>query len=72
MVLPHPKLDRQKLAAAFDAQPYTTTQQDIADAAGISRVAVSFYKRGVSMPSAKTLPRLAAALGYTEDELLTD
>jgi transcriptional regulator with XRE-family HTH domain len=48
------------------------TQQEIADKAGVSQPMVYYYKSGKAAPSAKTLPRLAEALGVTESDLLQD
>ena len=43
------------------------TQQDIADALNISRVAYSYYESGIRTPSLDTLSRLADYYGVSLD-----
>ena len=45
------------------------TQQQLADAIHISRVAVAMWETGRALPSAALLPQIAAALGCSIDEL---
>ena len=41
------------------------TQQELADAAGLTKAMVSGYERGRLSPSVKTLARLLGTMGYT-------
>ena len=45
------------------------TQTQIADRLGISKMTVSAYEAGKTMPGAEKLPALAQILGCTIDEL---
>jgi transcriptional regulator with XRE-family HTH domain len=46
------------------------TQQGLAEKLGVSHQAVSNWERGESMPDISMLPKLAALLGTTTDNLL--
>ena len=45
------------------------TRKQIADAVGVSEVAVYYWENGRQKPSADKLPKLAELLGCTIDEL---
>ena len=47
------------------------TQQRLADKLGVSHQAVSNWERGESMPDISILPKLAALLGTTTDNILS-
>ena len=47
------------------------TQQGLADKLGVSHQAVSNWERGESMPDISILPRLAALLGTSVDNILS-
>jgi transcriptional regulator with XRE-family HTH domain len=47
------------------------TQQKLADKLGVSHQAVSNWERGESMPDISILPKLAALLGTTTDDILS-
>ena len=47
------------------------TQQKLADKLGVSHQAVSNWERGESMPDISILPRLAAILGTSVDNILS-
>ena len=47
------------------------TQQELAEKLGVSHQAVSNWERGESMPDISILPRLAALLGTTTDNILS-
>ena len=47
------------------------TQQGLAEKLGVSHQAVSHWERGESMPDISMLPKLAALLGTTVDNLLS-
>ncbi|MCL2159182.1 MAG: helix-turn-helix domain-containing protein [Oscillospiraceae bacterium] len=47
------------------------TQQELADKLGVSHQAVSNWERGESMPDISMLPKLAALLGTTTDNILS-
>lgn len=47
------------------------TQEDLAEKLGVSSQAVSKWENDVSCPDIGLLPKLAATLGVTTDELLT-
>jgi len=47
------------------------TQQGLADKLGVSHQAVSNWERGESMPDISILPKLAALLGTTVDNILS-
>lgn len=44
-------------------------QKQLAEALGVTKSAVNQWSSGATVPSAKMLPALAAALGCTVDEL---
>jgi transcriptional regulator with XRE-family HTH domain len=44
----------------------------MADAAGVSEAAMSYFVRGVRQPSLAVAKRIADKLGVTVDELLTE
>ena len=47
------------------------TQQELAQKLGVSHQAVSNWERGESMPDISILPKLAAYLGTTTDNILS-
>ena len=47
------------------------TQQGLAEKLGVSHQAVSNWERGESMPDISILPKLAALLGTTTDNILS-
>ena len=47
------------------------TQQGLAEKLGVSHQAVSNWERGESMPDISLLPKLAAVLGTTTDNILS-
>ena len=47
------------------------TQQELAEKLGVSHQAVSNWERGESMPDISILPKLAALLGTTTDNILS-
>ena len=47
------------------------TQQKLAEKLGVSHQAVSNWERGESMPDISILPKLAALLGTTTDNILS-
>ena len=47
------------------------SQADLARATGESEMRISFLARGVNLPSAALLARVAEALGCTSDQLLS-
>lgn len=47
------------------------TQDTLASALGVQRTTISMWETGQSLPRAELLPKLAAALGCTIDELLS-
>lgn len=56
------------LRSAREAKGYT--QEDVAAALGVSRVAVTLWESGVNQPSARYLVPLADLLGVSVDYLL--
>jgi transcriptional regulator with XRE-family HTH domain len=57
----------RKLKAALDAKSWN--QSDLAKASGLGRDSVSTYIRGLTMPDAKNIKKLADALGVTPQDL---
>jgi transcriptional regulator with XRE-family HTH domain len=48
------------------------TQEDIAEEFGIDRSSVAAWETGKAVPDVRRIPKLAALLGLTADELLAD
>lgn len=48
------------------------SQQELADAAGVTRVTIARYEAGERIPNAVTAVKLAAALGCTVEDLIKE
>jgi transcriptional regulator with XRE-family HTH domain len=45
------------------------TQEQLANACGVDKTAVSHWEKGLSAPKSERIPQVASALGVTIDEL---
>lgn len=63
-------LDNAKLKELMESK--SIGQDEMADAAGVSAAAMSYFVRGVKQPSLAVAKRIADRLGVTVDELLTE
>lgn len=63
-------LNHDKLKELMESK--SIGQGEMADAAGVSASAMSYFVRGVKQPSLAVAKRIADKLGVTVDELLTE
>jgi transcriptional regulator with XRE-family HTH domain len=69
-IRPRVQLDPDRLL--LERQRQALTQEELANRAGITRLAVSQLERGLAQPRLPTLRKLAEALGIKPTGLLVD